>query len=360
LEHVESGSGKRTGSLEVGLERLTGRKPKFYEGDIVYGYLRPYLNKVWVAEFDGLCSVDQYVYQVVDGVDRKFIAWFMRSPAYLERAPITATPGQLPRIRTEEVAEVPVDLPPLEEQRRIAALLTEQMAVVERAQGAALTQLDAAAALASACLSLTFATEGVCQWQERRFGDVCQLLPSKSIATNGDAEVLAVTTACLTETGFDPSGVKPARMRSVDAAESVLRPGELLIARSNTADLVGRVARFEGEPAGIVASDLTIRLWPTAAIDGRFLAFYLSSLYLRGHWKTRAGGASDSMKKITRTQLADELVTVPELSEQRRIADALDWQMRGIRGLREKIEMQRTMIERLPAAILRRAFAGEI
>ena len=37
------------------MSKLTGRKPKFYKGDIVYGYLRPYLNKVWIAEFDGLC-----------------------------------------------------------------------------------------------------------------------------------------------------------------------------------------------------------------------------------------------------------------------------------------------------------------
>jgi hypothetical protein len=37
----------------------------------------------------------------------------MRSPVYLERAPIDASPGQLPRIRTEEVASVEINLPPL-------------------------------------------------------------------------------------------------------------------------------------------------------------------------------------------------------------------------------------------------------
>src|SRR2546426_3651019 len=42
---LESGSGRRTGSLEIDLASLTGRKPRFYTGDIVYGYLRPYLNK---------------------------------------------------------------------------------------------------------------------------------------------------------------------------------------------------------------------------------------------------------------------------------------------------------------------------
>ena len=101
------------------MANLTGRKPRFYEGDIVYGYLRPYLNKVWVAEFDGLCSVDQYVYKVdTIKADTVFIAWFLRSPVYLQRAPIKTTPGQLPRIRTEEVALVELNLPPLSEQHR--------------------------------------------------------------------------------------------------------------------------------------------------------------------------------------------------------------------------------------------------
>ena len=97
LEHIKSGTGLRIGEVSVNLAELTGRKPRFCKGDIVYGYLRPYLNKVWVAEFDGLCSVDQYVFKVEeDKADAEFLAWFMRSPTYLARAPIDTTPGQLP------------------------------------------------------------------------------------------------------------------------------------------------------------------------------------------------------------------------------------------------------------------------
>ena len=94
LEHIEPRVGKRIGSVEVEMSELTGRKPRFHTGDIVYGYLRPYLNKVWVADFDGLCSVDRYVYLVNgEAADINFVAWFMRSPIYLERAPIGMSPG---------------------------------------------------------------------------------------------------------------------------------------------------------------------------------------------------------------------------------------------------------------------------
>ena len=125
LEHVESGTGIRLGEETVEMAELTGRKPRFYEDDIVYGYLRPYLNKVWVAEFDGLCSVDQYVY-AVDGerAVTEYIAWYMRSPAYLRRSPIGKTPGWLPRIRIEEVAAVEVPLPPVSVQRSVLRRIT--------------------------------------------------------------------------------------------------------------------------------------------------------------------------------------------------------------------------------------------
>jgi len=138
LEHIESGTGRRLGSEEIDKAALTGRKARFRTGDIVYGYLRPYLNKVWLADFDGLCSVDQYVY-VVDQrqADAEYIAWFMRSPLFLSRAPVDSGPGQLPRIRLDEIARVELDLPPLPEQKRIAAVLREQLDAAARLRAAA-------------------------------------------------------------------------------------------------------------------------------------------------------------------------------------------------------------------------------
>lgn len=142
------------------MSELTGRKPRFYKGDIVYGYLRPYLNKLWVADCDGLCSVDQYVYTVdPKKADVFFIASFMRSPVYLERAPVDVTPGYLPRIRTEEVASVELNLPPLSEQRHIAAQLSSQMASAERLRQTLAEQLDAINTLPAALLCLAFRGE---------------------------------------------------------------------------------------------------------------------------------------------------------------------------------------------------------
>jgi type I restriction enzyme S subunit len=157
LEHIESQTGIRTGSVSLEMSELTGRKPKFYKDDIVYGYLRPYLNKVWRAEFDGLCSVDQYVYEVRNDVaEVDFIAWFMRSATYLNRAPIETTPGQLPRIRTEEVARVPINLPIIDKQRRIAADLNARMEQIRITSSVINDQLATLTAYPASVLSRAF------------------------------------------------------------------------------------------------------------------------------------------------------------------------------------------------------------
>lgn len=160
LEHIASVTGKRLGCLDLEMAELTGRKPKFFKGDIVYGYLRPYLNKVWVAEFDGLCSVDQYVFCVDSAkANTDFVAWYMRSPLYLKKAPVNRSPGQLPRIRTEEVLNTKILLPSLDEQDRVVSQITEQLSRAEKSSGALKDQLGAITQLPAAILRQAFIGE---------------------------------------------------------------------------------------------------------------------------------------------------------------------------------------------------------
>jgi type I restriction enzyme, S subunit len=111
LQHIESHTGRRTGSIPLGSEK--GRKFRFQPGDIVYGYLRPYLNKVWVADTHGLCSVDQYVLRPKTGIPASYLAHSLRSRSTLEQAIAMTHSLQLPRLRSGLLAsiEIPVVSP---------------------------------------------------------------------------------------------------------------------------------------------------------------------------------------------------------------------------------------------------------
>lgn len=147
LQHIESHTGKRLGEDRLLAEQLEGRKFQFSPGEIVYGYLRPYLNKVWIADCEGVCSVDQYVLQPKpEMVDTGYIAHFMRSPTFLRQAIALTHNLILPRLRTALLKGIPIPLPSLSEQRRIVAYLDGLQAQVDELvtlQAATQAELDA-------------------------------------------------------------------------------------------------------------------------------------------------------------------------------------------------------------------------
>lgn len=109
LQHVESHSGRRIGETPIGGEK--GRKFRFRPGDILYGYLRPYLNKVWVADRDGLCSVDQHVLRPVGDVPAEYIACALRSRSTLDEAIRLTHSLQLPRLRSGLLLDLRIPIP---------------------------------------------------------------------------------------------------------------------------------------------------------------------------------------------------------------------------------------------------------
>lgn len=332
-------------------------------GDVLVSSTRPNLNAVAQvpATLDNeVCSTGFCVLRGKGELDRDYLFGFVQTSEFVENLTALVRGALYPAVTGRQVRSQYIPLPALSEQKRIAGILNEQMAAVERARAAAEAQLEAAKALPAAYLRAIFTSPEAQQWPTGRLIEVCELLPSKSIATDGDRAVLAVTTACLTEAGFDPSGVKSARMWAQDVGECVLSPGEILVARSNTPELVGRVAMYAGDPAGVVASDLTIRIRPKDSLEPPFLTAYLSFLYMTGYWKDRAGGASGSMKKITRSQIVQERVPVPPMPEQQRFVARLSEQMAGAGKARKALEEQLAEINALPAALLRRAFSGKL
>ncbi len=97
LQHIEPHTGRLLGVAPLGEE--AGRKFRFAPGDILYGYLRPYLNKVWVAYRHGLCSVEQFVLRPRQPVKAEQLGACLRSSLVLEAAVEATNNLQLPRLR---------------------------------------------------------------------------------------------------------------------------------------------------------------------------------------------------------------------------------------------------------------------
>lgn len=121
LEHVESHTGRASQGRPIDSEK--GRKLLFRSGQVTYGYLRPYLNKAWVAESVGLCSVEQFVLQPTHNVDPRLLSLVLRSD-FTWNAAKTATNGlQLPRLSLKKLLAFSVpDIRGIAEPESVVAL----------------------------------------------------------------------------------------------------------------------------------------------------------------------------------------------------------------------------------------------
>lgn len=154
LEHIEPHLGRRIGSRPLGDEK--GRKFRFQPGDILYGYLRPYLNKVWVADRDGLCSVEQYVLRPNGVMSTELIAAALRSKRSIDRVVDLTHNLQLPRLRSGLLMSLEIPLVPLEQQNQAAAELTTYMKRCERYMDLLMHRCELHASLRSSILNAAF------------------------------------------------------------------------------------------------------------------------------------------------------------------------------------------------------------
>jgi len=122
LEHIFPG--ERTVKNYAFDADLKSSKFKFYPGDILYGKLRPYLDKAALAEFEGICSTDLLVLRcILDQVFPEFLVYILHTRRFIEYAIATTAGTNHPRTSWKSVRDFPLPLPPLPEQKKIAEIL---------------------------------------------------------------------------------------------------------------------------------------------------------------------------------------------------------------------------------------------
>jgi len=108
-------------------------------------------------------------------------------------------------------------------------------------------------------------------------------------------------------------------------AEFEVQPGDFLISRANTAELVAKaVVVPRGAPTRLIMSDKIIRFVFPPELDYGFLALVNGSPFARRYYLRVAGGTSSSMKNVSREQIRRLVVALPPVAEQRRIVSRVE------------------------------------
>ena len=128
LENIESNTGKFILTETI----FDGDGVDFDCGDILYGKLRPYLNKVWLAEFDGNAVGDFYVYRAINGYFNSFAKYLLMSSCFVGISNASTYGAKMPRVSSQFIHSLHFPVPPLSEQKQIVSYLDAKCAKIDK------------------------------------------------------------------------------------------------------------------------------------------------------------------------------------------------------------------------------------
>ena len=129
-ENIEKGTGKLLPYKTVSESGVISGNHLFYKGQILYSKIRPKLNKVTIAPFDGLCSADMYPIETI--INKYFLVYSLRSEAFLSVISfITENRVKMPKINQEELGNIYLTIPTELEQAEIVDYLNSKTAEID-------------------------------------------------------------------------------------------------------------------------------------------------------------------------------------------------------------------------------------
>lgn len=119
LENIESNTGRHIKTDTI----FDGTGTHFNQEDVLFGKLRPYLAKVYKAEFSGQAVGDFWVYRAKNIITPDYLQKLMISQDFIGVVNASTYGAKMPRVSWQFIANLSIPIPPIEEQKQITAFL---------------------------------------------------------------------------------------------------------------------------------------------------------------------------------------------------------------------------------------------
>lgn len=363
LEHIHSNNGIVSYGSSLELKSL---KNVFKEGDILYGKLRPYLNKHDIAPFDGVCSTDILVLRSRKITNNDYINYLIDTERLIEHAVKNSKGINLPRVSENELFEFSTPIPPLAEQQRIVDRIESLFEKLDQSKGLIQEALDSFENRKAAILRKAFSGEltknwreengiGMESWREKRLGEL--LNPMVTRKPNTLDEYF--------------------RYIDIDAIDNkiqqVKEPKKLLVSEApsrasrnvEAGDILFSMVRPYLKNIAYISEDLSDCIASTGfyvcrckgIIDSKFLYYILCAQetidYLNSFMK------GDNSPSIRKEDFEGLTINLPSSNEQEVIVNSLN-ELLGIEQNAKDLCNIIDNIDLMKKAILARAFRGEL
>ena len=316
LEHFVSGELviRNWGST---LDLISSMK-EFKSNDVLLARRNVYLKRASLVTFDGLCSGDAIVLREKPSmIANKFLPFILNTENFWGFANANADGSMSKRINVKTLMQYEFLLPPVEEQERIAEVLWAADEVIVKYRNV-LSSIQ----VAKNCL--------VDEWLATRlnktvpFSELWTKSPESGCSAPEPAQETGkyvLSLSALSKNGYAPGNMKRAPV-SLQMGKAQLSNGDLLISRSNTAELVGFVGIYNDDDKNVSFPDTMMRLCiDKSKVGDEYIQTILLSSYGRAYMKKICAGTSSSMKKINRKTLGSIRIPFVDASEQKQLVN---------------------------------------
>ncbi|MEK6203482.1 MAG: restriction endonuclease subunit S [Psychrobacter sp.] len=141
--HIEKGTGKIVYKETAEEQGADSSKYLCYKGEVIYSKIRPALAKVAICEEEtALCSADMYPINAVNGLDNRFLYFFMLSDNFTKAAILDSDRVAMPKINRESLSDYRLPVPPVIEQMEICRFIADQNTKLEELESKAIKAIQ--------------------------------------------------------------------------------------------------------------------------------------------------------------------------------------------------------------------------
>lgn len=372
LEDIEKDTSRLTARITFSTRQSKSTKNRFNVGDVLYGKLRPYLNKVIVADSPGVCTTEIVPLNGEPYLNNRYLFYWLKHPTFLAYVEAESHGVNMPRLGTDTGKAAPFVLAPLPEQKRIADKLDSTLARVEACRD----RLDRIPALLKRFRQsiLAAATSGRLteDWRQGR-----KYSPKPEQFDNLIAEAITGLVRSTADQFAQESGKTPyLKMNNVSESwgyddsnlvyvecspeEKIrfqLKPGDWLFNTRNSVELVGKSCVWNGAP--IVFNNNLLRVRFKETINPWFVEIWFRSSRGKASLAT-VKSATTSVAAIYQRSLRAITLDVPDSAEQHEIVRRVEILFAYADRLEARLNRARQQAAQLTPAVLAKAFRGEL
>lgn len=358
-------------------EDLKSNKVSFKSGDILYGKLRPYLNKHVVVPFDGVSSTDIVVFRQKGPMISQLFDFYLNLPQVITYAVKNSKGINLPRISPDDLGILPTPVPPLPEQQRIVDRIEAFFEKLDRAKELAQNALDSFENRKSAILHKAFTGELTRKWRKKNYVNLdgwreyaiknlvlnlnqgwspkCESFPSVDYRSWG-----VIKTTAIQHMQFIEEENKQLPISLVPKVQHELHTGDILITRAGPRIRVGVCCLIKQVRPRLLLCDKAYRFRVNEKlVIPDFIVFALNSPKILDEINAMKTGISDSGVNLTQDGFLRIKLNIPPLAEQEEIVRILDNLLETEQKAKELCNVI-DKIDHMKKAILARAFRGEL